>query len=215
MQPNGKPEGADFIYSQQTMALEQTLSAGNTSQARQGAAEFAGLQDFDAVVRQFQRRIFRVLLALVRDNDTAETLTQECFLNAYRSRATFRGEASVSTWLTRIAINLARAHHRSRKLAFWKKVTTEREDPAEVLPTIADNRVSAERGLLAKERLAAVWTAVDNLTPQQRTVFMLRFVEEMSLEQIAEATSLKIGTVKSHLFRAVDAVRRRTSERLK
>ena len=214
MRSQGKPEGADFVYSEQTMALEQTLNAGNASQAQQvGAVEFAGLQDFDAVVRQYQRRIFRVLLAMVRDSDTAETLTQECFLNAYRSRATFRGEASVSTWLTRIAINLARAHHRSRKLAFWRKLTTEREDPAEVLPTIADNRVSAERGLLAKERLAAVWAAVDNLTPQQRTVFVLRFVEEMSLEQIAEATSLKIGTVKSHLFRAVDAVRRRTTER--
>jgi len=196
------------------MALEQTLNTTNASQAQVGAVEFAGLQDFDSVVRLYQRRIYRVLLGMVHDSDTAETLTQECFLNAYRGRASFRGEASVSTWLIRIAINLARAHHRSRRLAFWRKVSAEQaEDPGEVLQAIADHGVSAERGLLAKERLAAVWAAVAKLTPQQRTVFVLRFVEEMSLEEIAEATALKIGTVKSHLFRAVEAVRRRMMER--
>ena len=195
-------------------ALEQTLNTTNASQAQPvSAAEFAGLQDFDNVVRLYQRRIYRVLLGMVHDNDVAETLTQECFLNAYRARASFRGEASVSTWLIRIAINLARAHHRSRRLAFWRKVSMEQtEDPGEVLQMVADNGVSAERGLLAKERLAAVWAAVEKLTPQQRSVFVLRFVEEMSLEEIAATTSLKIGTVKSHLFRAVETVKRRMKE---
>lgn len=195
-------------------ALEQTLNTTNASQAQPvSAAEFAGLQDFDSVVRQYQRRIFRVLLGMVHDSDVAETLTQECFLNAYRGRASFRGEASVSTWLIRIAINLARAYHRSRRLAFWRKVSLEQtEDPGEVLQMVADSGVSAERGLLAKERLAAVWAAVEKLTPQQRSVFVLRFVEEMSLEEIAAATSLKIGTVKSHLFRAVETVKRRMKE---
>ncbi len=200
---------------QAVTALEQTLNSTNASQAQPvSAAEFAGLQDFDNVVRLYQRRIYRVLLGMVHDSDVAETLTQECFLNAYRGRASFRGEASVSTWLIRIAINLARAHHRSRRLAFWRKVSSEQtEDPGEVLQMVADsNGVSAERGLLAKERLAAVWAAVEKLTPQQRSVFVLRFVEEMSLEEIAAATSLKIGTVKSHLFRAVETVKRRMRE---
>jgi RNA polymerase sigma-70 factor (ECF subfamily) len=63
--------------------------------------------------------------------------------------------------------------------------------------------------LLGREEVASVWSVVEKLSPQQREVFILRFVEEMSLEEIAAATSLKVGTVKTHLFRAVHAIRQR------
>ncbi|HEV8383868.1 MAG TPA: sigma factor, partial [Candidatus Acidoferrales bacterium] len=76
-------------------------------------------EDFDEIVREHQQRIFRFLRSLLRDSDAADTLTQECFLRAYRKRASFRGEASVATWLTRIAINLATDYRRNRRCAFW------------------------------------------------------------------------------------------------
>src|SRR5215813_14221122 len=79
------------------------------------------LEDFDSVVEQYRTRVLRFVFASVRDMDLAETLTQDCFWNAYRNRATFRGECSVHTWLMRIAVNLVRDHTRSRHFKFWRK----------------------------------------------------------------------------------------------
>ncbi len=174
--------------------------------------ELSVLEDFDAVVEAHKRRIYRLLLGMVRDPDAAETLTQDCFLRAYRSRASFRGEASVATWLAGIAINLARDHARSRRVAFWKKLFGGNHDAEVEHARLADRRASPERELLAREELKAVWRAVETLSHKQRAVFLLRFVEEMSLEEIAQATRSKIGTVKIHLFRAVGAVRRKLKE---
>ncbi len=167
------------------------------------------LDDFAPLVRQHQQRIYRVLFGMVRDPDAAETLTQECFLKAYQSRASFRGEANVGVWLLKIAVNLARDHRRSRGREFWQKLSSSFDHAGEIGRRLPDPHASQERVLLAREEVATVWSAVDGLSRQQRVVFILRFVEEMSLEEIAEATSLKIGTVKTHLFRAVRAVRQR------
>jgi len=167
------------------------------------------LDDFTPLVQTYQPRIYRVLLGMVRDPDAAQTLTQECFLKAYQKRASLRGEASVGAWLLKIAVNLARDHRRSRLREFWHRLTSSSEEAADLGQRVPDPRASQERTLLEREELAGVWAAVGALSPQQRAVFVLRFVEEMSLEEIAEATSLKLGTVKAHLFRAVHAVRQR------
>lgn len=168
--------------------------------------------DFDQLVRQHQRRIYRVLLGMLRDTDAAETLTQECFLRAYRHRRSFRGDASVETWLTRIAINLARDHVKSRRRAFWARLFDRRaQDPereTDVLD-VAGVTPSPERVLAARERVAEVRAVVDQLPARQREVFLLRFVEEMTLEEVAQATGAELGTVKSHLHRAVNTVRSR------
>src|SRR5579884_612410 len=81
----------------------------------------AELADFDAVANSHQAAIFRLILASVRDRDAAETLTQECLIRAYEARKDFRGEASVRSWLIRIAINLVRNHLRSARLKFWRR----------------------------------------------------------------------------------------------
>ncbi len=174
-----------------------------------GVAEFA---DFDALVLAEQRRIYRVLLAMLRDPDAADSLTQECFLKAYEHRKRFRGECSVRTWLMRIAVNLARDHVKSRRWQFWRQLFSSPASPEETFEPV-DPHASPERSLLARERLAHVSAAVDNLPSRQRAVFVLRFLEEMSVEEIAQATSLRPGTVKAHLFRAVSAVRERVKER--
>ena len=174
-----------------------------------GVAEFA---DFDALVLAEQRRIYRVLLAMLRDPDAADSLTQECFLKAYEHRKRFRGECSMRTWLMRIAVNLARDHVKSRRWQFWRQLFSSPAGPEETIEPV-DPQASPERSLLARERLAHVSAAVDDLPGQQRAVFVLRFLEEMSVEEIAQATSLRPGTVKAHLFRAVSAVRERVKER--
>jgi RNA polymerase sigma-70 factor (ECF subfamily) len=167
------------------------------------------LDDFTSLVQAHQQRIYRVLLGMVRDRDAAQTLTQECFLKAYQKRASFRGEASVGVWLLKIAVNLARDHRRSRLREFWHRLSSSSEEAAELGQRLPDPHASQERVVLGREEVASVWSAVEELSPQQRAVFVLRFVEEMSLEEIAEATSLKVGTVKTHLFRAIRAIRQR------
>jgi RNA polymerase sigma-70 factor (ECF subfamily) len=149
-------------------------------------------------------------MGFVRDPDEADTLTQECFLRAYRSWGRFRGECSMSTWLTRIAINLARDAARNRRKGFWRRLLSlhgEREDSPAI--DAAGRGASPEQALLAREELAVVWEAVNRLPEQQKTVFLLRFVEEMPLEEIAETLEIETGTVKSHLSRAVNALRKK------
>jgi RNA polymerase sigma-70 factor, ECF subfamily len=167
-----------------------------------------GREDFDRIVLLHQRRIYRVLLAQLRDPDAAASLTQECFLRAYQGLDGFRGEASVSTWLIRIALNLAKDHRRSRRQSFWRRLFERPEqDFAEMAAEVPGPGPSAERSLLAREEVDQVLRAVGNLSPQQRAVFTLRFLEEMSIEEIAAATGLEPGTVKTHLSRAVGALR--------
>ena len=79
------------------------------------------LADFDEVVRVYRPRILRFLLSSLTDRDAAESLTQECFLKAWSARHQFRGDSSLSTWLTRIAVNLMRDHLRSRSLGFGRR----------------------------------------------------------------------------------------------
>ncbi len=169
---------------------------------------------FEDVVRTHQRQIYRILLFQLRDADAAETLTQECFLRAYAGRRSFRAEASIGTWLIRIALNLARDHVRSRRLAFWRRLRwarprEEKEFRDNLTP---DPDPSPERRLLARERLRDVWVIVDRLPARQRTCFLLRYVEELPIGEIARALQLEIGTVKAHLARAIGEVRRHLKE---
>ncbi|HLE36076.1 MAG TPA: sigma-70 family RNA polymerase sigma factor [Candidatus Acidoferrales bacterium] len=204
--------------------MERTLTG--LAPAAEAATQGIAVAEFDELVRLHQRRIYRVLLGLVRDTDAADTLTQECFLRAYRHRRRFRGESSVGTWLVRIAVNLARDHGRSRKNAFWRRLFSgSRKDSREATlsahgesamdeaAALAAPQATPERELAARQELDAVWAATEGLSGQQRAVFFLRFAEEMTLEEIAQATSLKLGTVKTHLHRAIGALRRRLREK--
>jgi RNA polymerase sigma-70 factor (ECF subfamily) len=164
--------------------------------------------DFDEVVRRYQRKVYRVLLLMVKHPEDADNLTQECFLRAYTSMQTFRGDCSVQTWLLRIAVNLARDDARNRRAGFWKRLLR-LDDGSAVADEQAPACVSAspERGLIAQQELDAVWRAVENLSARQKEVFILRFAEEMELKEIAEVLNLRTGTVKTQLFRAVTSVR--------
>lgn len=170
------------------------------------------LDDFEAIVRLHWLKVFRFALASLRDHHAAETLAQDCFFKAYRARNGFRGESSVSTWLMQIAVNLVRDHIRDRRLQFWKRARLTAVDMDVAGRWIPDRGASPEVAAVMKERLQKVWDATRDLSERQRTVFLLRFVEDMDLLEIAAATGMKEGTVKVHLFRALQAVRERLGE---
>jgi RNA polymerase sigma-70 factor (ECF subfamily) len=188
--------------------MERTTEAAADVIPLTGGRAVASLEDFEALVRAEQRHIYRVLLLLLRDPDAADSLTQECFFKAYRNRKGFRGDCSPRTWLMRIAVNLARDHVKSPRLRFWRRLFRLSQEGEPILEP-ADLRATPEQVLLAREKLNAVWSAVDGLPERQRALFLLRFVEEMSIEEISDTVSLRPGTVKAHLFRALSTVRRR------
>jgi RNA polymerase sigma-70 factor, ECF subfamily len=169
----------------------------------------AELQDFEKVVQMYWPRIFRFVIASVRDEDAAETLTQDCFWRAYRSRMGFRGESSVHTWLVHIAVNLVKDFSRNQRIQFWKRSASSSIDANTVRDCLASREISAEAKTVLKEEVEAVWAATANLSEKQRTVFLLRFVEDMDLAEIAAATHISEGAVKVHLFRAVQSVRKK------
>ena len=158
---------------------------------------------FESIVRLHRQAIFRFILASLRDQDAAETLTQECLLKAWKAREQYRGDAGVKTWLMRIAVNLVRDHQISARLKFWRK----RLDVAGAAQLVADRQKSPEAAAAAKQQIASVWDAAALLSHKQRTVLLLRFVEDMEILEIVAATGMKEGTVKVHLFRALQNVR--------
>jgi len=176
------------------------------------AATVMELDDFDSVVRLHWPAVFRFALASVRDRDAAQTLAQDCFMRAWKARESFRGASAVKTWIMRIAVNLIRDRARNRRLRFWTRTTHNAGEFAAAGERLHDGRLTAEQRLLTDERIRAVWDASGRLPERQRTVFLLRFVEDMDLLEIAAATGLREGTVKMHLFRALQSVRERLGE---
>jgi RNA polymerase sigma-70 factor (ECF subfamily) len=188
--------------------VDTVLTTALSSSATENAEEISA-DRFDDIMRQHQRRVYRVIFLLVRDADIADTLTQECFLRAYQKRTSFRGECRIETWILRIAINLVRDHGRSRRASFWKRLVGLDDGAANGSEPrhVPAKEPSAERALLAREELQAVWDALSSLSPQQRAIFFLRYEEEMPLAQIAELLQVTIGSVKAQLARATGKLR--------
>ena len=107
---------------------------------------------------------------------------------------------------SQIAANLVRDTTRTRRFQFWRRATTISSD--DLLNTVS-SETSPETATLRRDQLCAIWKATDRLSEKQRSVFLLRFVEDMELLEIAEVLNMTEGTVKKHLFRALHAVRQR------
>ena len=187
--------------------MKRGRSSGTAAVA--GEVERDGLADFDSLVRLHRPRIFRFILASVRNREAAENLTQDCFVRAFQAREQFRGVSSVGTWFMQIAANLVRDHESNSRLRFWRRNLESGTDVADLGHTIPDGQQSPEELAAIQEQVQAIWSAAASLPVRQRTVFLLRFVEDMNLLEIAEVTGMKEGTVKTHLFRALQSVRAR------
>lgn len=187
------------------MVVSVSIAAGMREEATE-------LDDFEALVRLHWMRVFRFALASLRDRDAAESIAQDCFVRAYLARHTFRHESSVQTWIMQIAVNLVRDFGRNRALQFWRKAEKLDVQSEALRERLAGREISPEADAMLKEQVRTVWGHVSSLSGSQRTVFLLRFVEDMDLLEIAAATGMSEGTVKKHLFRAVRNLRGRIGE---
>jgi RNA polymerase sigma-70 factor (ECF subfamily) len=167
------------------------------------------LDDIDGLVRNYRARILRFVTYSTGDPDLAETITQDTLLRAYRGRESFRGDCSVNTWLTGIAINVTRDHMRSVKFKFWKKAHSTALDVQELASFIPSEATSPERQMLAKEKVARLTEVLQELSPNQKTVFLMKFFEEISVNEISEILQMPVNTVRTHLHRALHTVRAR------
>ncbi len=167
------------------------------------------LEDIDALMGLYRTRVLRYVTFSIGDADLAETITQDCFLKAYRNRESFRGDCAVSTWLFSIANNLIRDQLRTKKFQFWRKARATALDVTEMASLLPSGASSPETRMLAQERTRQVAAVLEELSVNQRKIFLLRFSEEMELAEIAEMTGMPINTVKTHLHRAVSTIRTR------
>lgn len=171
--------------------------------------ELAVQPDFEEVVACYRPRIFRFALASLRDRDAADTVAQDCFLRAYRAWPQFRGDSSVQTWLMKIAVNLIRDAARVRRVQFWKRAQASAillDAQGQYIPDLGS---SAEDRLSARQQVEAVWRALDDLSPNQRRVFLLHFMEDMAPAEIEQVTGMTNGAVRVQLHRAVHKVRQK------
>src|ERR1700679_2997692 len=199
------------------MMPQQSLQSGELTLAENGSERSTPFDDIAAVHALYEERIFRFLLLSVRDRDVALTLTQDTFLNAWRTRANFRGECSIATWLMYIAMNLLRSHTRTESFRFWKRVGDTAVSADDLKSQLPHPERSAESRLMAQQELEQIWQKVEKLSRPQRAIFLLRFVEEAELAEIARVMNMPVPTVKSHLYRALDHIRagRETGSRKK
>ena len=160
---------------------------------------------FALLVERFQRKIYRVAYAIVRDDVEADTVTQDTFIQAYTHLARFEGRSELETWLTRIAINRARDTLRRRRfVSLFARV----DDEDEIYLEPVDERPDPEREIMSHQLRKAIERAERQLSTQQKVIFRLRHYEDRPLEEIAELLGLRAGTVRAHLFRAVHKVRK-------
>ncbi|HEX7152904.1 MAG TPA: sigma-70 family RNA polymerase sigma factor [Thermoanaerobaculia bacterium] len=162
---------------------------------------------FAVVVERFQRKIYRVAYAIVRDETEADTVTQDTFIQAYTHLAKFEGRAGLETWLTRIAINRSRDALRRRRFVSFFVPGNKDEDDDELLLEPVDDRPDPERQFLSVQLRVAIDRAERKLSAQQKVIFRLRHYENLPLEEIAVHLGLSAGTVRAHLFRAIHKVR--------
>lgn len=165
---------------------------------------------FAAIVGRYQRRIYRVAFAIVREESDADVITQDTFVQAFTSLAKFEGRAELETWLTRIAINRARDVLRRRRVVRFFSLTPDPEADEPMLEPV-DDRPDPERQVASSQLRRAIQRAERGLSSQQKTIFRLRHYEDLSLEEIADHLGLRSGTVRAHLFRAIHKIRKELS----
>jgi RNA polymerase sigma-70 factor (ECF subfamily) len=161
---------------------------------------------FDLLVRKYQNRVVALIGRYVHDWSECQDVAQETFLRAYRALGNFRGDAQFSTWLHRIAVNTAKNHlvaHKRRPPG--DDIDIDDAEQFESALRLRDND-TPERELMRQEMEQTVMSAVEALPEELRAAITLREVDGMSYEEIAQHMQCPIGTVRSRIFRARDAI---------
>jgi RNA polymerase sigma-70 factor (ECF subfamily) len=172
---------------------------------------------FRVIMRRHNRRLYRVARSVLRDDSDAEDVLQEAYLRAFTGLADFRGEASLSSWLTRIALNEALGRRRRRQptvdLAVVETLQERREPRILMFPPM-NPESDPERAAARQDIRQLLERAIDELPEPFRIVFIMRVVEEMSIEETSKHLGLRPETVKTRLHRARRLLRRTLSEKL-
>jgi RNA polymerase sigma-70 factor (ECF subfamily) len=169
---------------------------------------------FAFLVQKYRRPMVGFMYRLCHNPATAEELAQEVFLRVYRSRATYEPSAKFTTWLYRIATNLAVNHARDTRHD-RPEVTVSLDEPDEETGTtldVADSTVSAEEALVRRERVVAIRAKVESLPERQRLAVVMHKYQQMDYKQIAEVLKLSESATKSLLFRAYETLREQLKE---
>jgi RNA polymerase sigma-70 factor (ECF subfamily) len=187
------PPDSDVMLVQRTLAGEQKA--------------------FEMLVVKYQRRVERLIGRMVRDSDLVQDIAQETFIRAYRALAQFRGDAQFYTWLYRIAVNTAKKQLMELKrdpLVFQSQLKSGDDDETSSsereLNVGAVDTETPEAVLASKEIAEAVNAVMDALPEELRLAISLREIEGLSYEEIAQALECPIGTVRSRIFRAREAI---------
>lgn len=162
---------------------------------------------FDLLVRKYQHKVIKLISRYVRDQSEVHDVAQEAFIKAYRALANFRGESAFYTWLYRIAINSAKNYllSRGRQPVYTESEVTYDDDDFSPISQQADTD-TPENILLGDEVKNVVAQAIDRLPEDLRTAIILRELEGMSYDEIAQTMDCPVGTVRSRLFRAREFV---------
>jgi RNA polymerase sigma-70 factor (ECF subfamily) len=162
---------------------------------------------FDALVLKYQHKVVKLVMRYVRSQAEAEDVAQEAFIKAYRALPQFRGDSAFYTWLYRIAINTAKNAVASRDRS-PVSYDLDREDRAEIYEAQGRMKDGATPEALAmtEEIRATVNAAIEALPEDLRTAIVLREIEGLSYEEIASAMECPVGTVRSRIFRAREAI---------
>ena len=191
---------------QSTQSMRMPLTGAVSSTAEQDdlqlvAASKGGDQDaFAQLVQRYQRRVFNLVYRMLQQYEEANETTQETFLAAWQGLPAFRGDARFATWLYRIAYNcsLKQLEQRKRDKALQVALEAEQDD-AKLVDTEMDVR---DRQALVREHLS-------HLPAKYRIVLILRHLQDMTYEEMAEILTMPIGTIKTHLFRARNLLKER------
>src|SRR5215213_5899717 len=163
---------------------------------------------FGEIVRRWERRIFALACGMLDSSEEARDATQETFLSAFRNLRGFRGEAKVSSWLHRIAVNQCITRQRRARVRAETGIDEEVESAGEAFLSTGEH-ASPARAAEAKERAEAVRRAVAALTPELREVVLLKEFEGLTFQEIADALQVPLSTVKSRLYTALRQLRMR------
>jgi RNA polymerase sigma-70 factor (ECF subfamily) len=164
---------------------------------------------FELLMRRYNRRLYRVARSMLRNDAEAEDALQDAYLAAYQSLANFRGEASLATWLSRVVVNqcLGRMRRQARRDNILPMVSLGGPDEQEHAAMPSEESHTPDRALLRAELRAVLERKLDELPETFRTVFVLRCVEELSVEETARCLDIPEATVRTRHFRARSMLR--------
>ena len=191
------------------MTVDSVRSAQATDLALVERTLAGDQRAYGLLVLKYQRRIQRLIGRMVRDVDLVEDIAQETFIRAYRALHQFRGDAQFYTWLYRIAVNTAKKsllELKKQPAVLQGSQNSDEEDETSWQKNEPSNDETPETLLAAKEVAAVVNAAMDELTEDLREAIVLREIEGMSYEEISVAMDCPIGTVRSRIFRAREAI---------